>query len=103
MMTFLETDPCGPSQSKTIAFTCRASCKDRDVSKHRNAGRVKSNARLCPILWPVVGTAGELPRTQVQLEGEPVIFQWAPCLPEQPQPVAPKIPHAIPRDSAATP
>src|SRR5205807_5379960 len=31
---------------RTTAFTCRAGCKERDVSKHRNAGPVKCNALL---------------------------------------------------------
>src|SRR5437879_9981627 len=29
---------------RTTAFTCRAGCKERDVSKNRNAGPVKCNA-----------------------------------------------------------
>src|SRR5437879_11638099 len=29
---------------RTTAFTCRAGCKERDVSKKRNAGPVKCNA-----------------------------------------------------------
>src|SRR2546425_12679504 len=33
---------------RTTAFTCRAGCKERDVSKNRNAGPVKCNALLCP-------------------------------------------------------
>ena len=54
---------------------------------------------LCPKLLPVVGTPGELSQNQVQLERQPTIFQWAPCLPEQSQPVAAKVPHPVPRDS----
>jgi hypothetical protein len=30
----------------TTAFTCRAGCKERDVSKNRNAGPVKCNALI---------------------------------------------------------
>src|SRR5262249_44508277 len=32
---------------RTTAFTCRAGCKERDVSEDRNAGPVKCNALLC--------------------------------------------------------
>src|SRR5437870_1120982 len=38
------------TRPRTTAFTCRAGCKELDVSKNRNAGPVKSNALLCPVL-----------------------------------------------------
>src|SRR2546423_1779925 len=33
---------------RTTAFTCRAGCKERDVSKNRDAGPVKCNALVRP-------------------------------------------------------
>ncbi|HVS38800.1 MAG TPA: hypothetical protein VMS17_24805 [Gemmataceae bacterium] len=35
----------------TTAFTCRAGCKERRVSENRNAGPVKCNASLGPVLF----------------------------------------------------
>ena len=47
----------------TTAFTCRAGCKERDVSKNRNAGPVKCNALFA--LHALSGTA----HRQVQSNG----------------------------------
>src|SRR5262245_11384685 len=43
------------------------------VAQDQNGGPVRYNALLCPSVRPVVGTSGELTRTQVQLKGEPAI------------------------------
>ena len=37
---------CAAPPRPTTAFTCRAGCKERDVSKNRHAGPVKCNALL---------------------------------------------------------
>jgi hypothetical protein len=45
-MTITEATSC---RTRTTAFTCRAGCKERDVSKNRNAGPVKCNALFGPL------------------------------------------------------
>src|SRR5438552_6960871 len=45
---------------RTTAFTCRAGCKERGVSKYRNAGPVKCNALLCPAPNSVEGRLAAL-------------------------------------------
>src|SRR5262249_31569690 len=36
---------------RTTGFTCRAGCKERDVSKNRSAGPVKCNALLAAVVF----------------------------------------------------
>src|SRR5689334_10142812 len=70
---------------------------------NQNTGRGQCNALSCPGVRPVVGTSRKLAGTQIQFEWEPTVFQWAPCLAEQSQLFAAKLPHAVPRDPPATP